>query len=357
LHTCATLASLHYAVKPAIDEMTEEERRRWVTSLEVAQLAGVSRSAVSRCFTPGASIAERTKQRVLKAADQLGYRPNAIARSLNTRRSGLVGVVVADVGNPFYARLVEALAIEIQERGRAPVVFVAKEASATDALLRELLSFQVDGVLVASATLSLRVTQLYRSAGTPIILLDRMAGDGEVVTGDVSADNVAAAVMVAELFATTGCLRPAFLAGLENTSTSLDRAAGFVAGLERHGLKLSARDVGGYTYVGGQAAARRLLGKRDRPDAIFCANDEMALAMVDVARCEFGLRIPSELSIAGFDNTASSALAAYNLTTIDQSLERMAVEAVSMLEASFGASFSAERLRIPCRLIRRTTTR
>jgi DNA-binding LacI/PurR family transcriptional regulator len=357
LHTCATLASLYYAVKPAVDEMTDEERRRWVTSLEVARLAGVSRSAVSRCFTPGASIAERTKQRVLRAADQLGYRPNAIARSLNTQRSGLVGVVVADVGNPFYARLVEALAIEIQERGRAPVVFVAKEAGATDALLRELLSFQVDGVLVASATLSLRVTQLYRSADTPIILLDRMASDGEVVTGDVSADNVAAAAMVAELFATTGCLRPAFLAGLENTSTSLERAAGFLAGLDRHGLKLGARDVGEYTYVGGQAAARRLLGKRDRPDAIFCANDEMALAVVDVARSEFGLRIPDQLSIAGFDNTVSSALAAYSLTTVDQSLERMAVEAVSMLEASLSTSFSAERLRIPCRLIRRTTTR
>src|SRR6266700_2683572 len=98
-------------------------------------------------------------------------------------------------------------------------------------------------------------------------------------------------------------LRPAFVAGLENTSTSLDGAAGFVAELERHGLKLSARDVGEYTYVGGQAAARRLLGKRDRPDAIFCANDEMALAVVDVARSEFGLRIPSELSIAGRTTT------------------------------------------------------
>jgi DNA-binding LacI/PurR family transcriptional regulator len=337
--------------------MTEEDRRRWVTSLEVARLAGVSRSAVSRCFTPGASIAERTRQRVLKAADQLGYRPNAIARSLNTRRSGLVGVVVADVGNPFYARLVEALAIEIQARGRAPVVFVAKEASATDALLHELLSFQVDGVLVASATLSLRVAQLYRSAETPIILLDRMASDNEAVTGDISADNVAAAAMVAELFATTGCRRPAFLAGLENTSTSLDRAAGFAAGLARHGLQLSARDVGEYSYAGGQAAARRLLGTPDRPDAIFCANDEMALAVVDVARGEFGLRIPEKLSIAGFDNTVSSTLAAYRLTTVDQGLERMAVEAVGMLEAALGTALAAARLRLPCRLIRRATTR
>jgi DNA-binding LacI/PurR family transcriptional regulator len=336
--------------------MTDAGKRRWVTSLEVAQLAGVSRSAVSRSFTPGASVADETRWRVLEAAEQLGYRPNAIARSLNTRRSGLIGVVVADVGNPFYARLVEALAIEIQARGRAPLVFVAREAGATDALLPELLSFQVDGVLVASATLSLRVTQLYTAARTPIVLLDRMADDGEDVSGDISADNVAGAAMVAELFAATGRRRPAFIAGIENTSTSRDRAAGFLAGLSRHGLGLTGRDAGQYNYAGGQAAARRLLGSGERPDAIFCANDEMALAVLDVARGEFGLRVPQDLSVAGFDNAAPGALAAYSLTTVDQGLERMANEAVGMLEAALDAACPPGRLRLPCRLVKRATT-
>lgn len=336
--------------------MTDFANRRWVTSREVAELAGVSRSAVSRCFTQGASIAPETRRRIIAAAEALGYRPNAIARSLNTRRSGLIGVVVSDVGNPFYARLVEALAIEIQARGHAPLVFVAKDAAATDAMLPELLTFQVDGVLVASATLSLQVTRLYSSAQTPIVLLDRMADHDEDVAGDVSADNVAAAAMVADMLVAAGRRRPAYMAGLENTSTSRDRAAGFTQGLERHGLSIVARGMGRYTYEGGLQAARILLAAERPPDAIFCANDEMALAVLDVARGEFGLAVPDELAVVGFDNSAPGALAAYDLTTVDQGLEGMAKSAVAMIEQIIAGENTLGRLMLPCTIIRRGTT-
>lgn len=337
-------------------ERESSGERRWVTSLEVAQRAGVSRSAVSRCFTPGASIAEATRRRVVEAADALGYRPNAIARSLNTRRSGLVGIVVAEVGNPFYARLVEALAIGIQAQGRAPLVFVAPEAGETDQILSRLLTFQVDGVVVASASLSLRVAELYTAARTPIILVDRMAGDDEQASGDVSADNVAGSAMVAELFAATGRRRPALIAGLDNTSTSVERARGFRTTLAACGLTLFGEDRGGYQYEGGRAAARRLLSGRSRPDAIFCANDEMALGVLDVARSEMGIEVPGELSVAGFDNAAPSALAAYDLTTVDHGIEAMATEAVAMIDAALGGARRPPRARLPCRLLERGTT-
>lgn len=336
--------------------MSDFANRRWVTSREVAELAGVSRSAVSRCFTQGASIAPETRRRIIVAAEALGYRPNAIARSLNTRRSGLIGVVVSDVGNPFYARLVEALAIEIQARGHAPLVFVAKDAAATDAMLPELLTFQVDGVLVASATLSLQVTRLYNSAQTPIVLLDRMALADEDVAGDVSADNVAAAAMVADMLVAAGRRRLAYIAGLEDTSTSRDRATGFAQGLERHGLAIAARGIGLYTYEGGRQAARILLAGAQPPDAIFCANDEMALAVLDVARGEFGIKVPDQLAVVGFDNSAPGALAAYDLTTVDQGLESMAQSGVSMIEQIIAGEERRSRLLLPCAIIRRGTT-
>jgi DNA-binding LacI/PurR family transcriptional regulator len=337
--------------------MTGTGERRWVTSDEVARLAGVSRSAVSRCFTPGASIAAETRRRVAEAADRLGYRPNAIARSLNTRHSGLIGVVVADVGNPFYARLIEALAMRLQARGLAPLVLVARDAQATDDLLPQLLAFQVDGVIVASATLSLRMARLCAAARTPVVLVDRLAEEGDGATGDISADNAQGAALVADLFASAGYRRPAFIAGLENTSTSREREAGFRTGLARHGLELGAREIGQYTYAGGKLAAQRLLGRAERPDAIFCANDEMALAVLDVARVEFGLAVPGELAVAGFDNASPGSLAAYDLTTVDQGLETMADEAVAVLQHSIEAPGSAPvRLRLPCRLVRRSST-
>lgn len=335
--------------------MSDFANRRWVTSREVAELAGVSRSAVSRCFTKGASIAPETRRRIIVAAEQLGYRPNAIARSLNTRRSGLIGVVVSDVGNPFYARLIEALAIEIQARGHAPLVFVAKDAAATEAMLPELLTFQVDGVLVASAPLSLQVTRLYNAAKTPIVLLDRMADDDEEVAGDVCADNIAAAGLVADMLVASGRRRAAYIAGLENTSTSRDRAAGFAQGLARHGLAIVARGIGRYSYEGGREVARALLSASERPDAIFCANDEMALAVLDVARGEFGLRVPEQLAVVGFDNSAPGALAAYDLTTVDQGLEAMASSAVSVIEQIIAGEDAPGRSMLPCAIIRRST--
>lgn len=327
-------------------------RRRSATSADVARKASVSRAAVSRAFTPGASVAPETRRRILAAAEAVGYRPNAIARTLNTRRSRIVGVVITEIANPFYARLLDALGTVLQARGLLPLVSVAPDPHETDELLARLLSYQVDGVVVASATLSSGIAARCAAARIPVVLVDRRTGvEGAAVVG---ADNAAGGALVADLFIAAGHRRPAFVAGIGDTSTSHDREAGFVARLAEHGVALAAREVGGFTYAGGRAAARSLLSRPGRPDAIFCANDEMALGVMDMARGAFSVRVPDDLSVVGFDDTPSAALDAYSLTTVAQDVARLAEAAIDLLQAPGAeARGEAPQLRIPCRLVLR----
>ncbi|WP_202614703.1 LacI family DNA-binding transcriptional regulator [Elioraea sp. Yellowstone] len=332
--------------------------RRWVTSADVARAAGVSRAAVSRAFTPGASVAPETRRRILAAAKAVGYRPNALARSLNTRRSGIVGVVITEIANPFYARLLEALGGALQARGLLPLVAVAPDPQATDDLLAHLLSYQVDGVVVASAMLSSGIAARCAAARTPVVLVDRRADAKGPQAALVGADNLGGGRLVADLLAAAGHSRPAFLAGIEATSTSDERERGFTQGLAAQGLVLAAREVGRFTYAGGLEAAQRLLARADRPDAVFCANDEMALGVIDAARTRFGLDIPRDLSVVGFDDTPSAGLAAYRLTTVAQDVAALAQAAVAALEdPAASPRRAAPQWRIPCRLVLRRSAR
>lgn len=325
------------------------EAARWVTSAEVAAAAGVSRSAVSRAFTEGASVAPATRARVIAAAERLGYRPNALASGLNRRRSGIVGVVAAELANPFYARLLDALATRLAQAGYSPLLLMADEAAATDALIPRLLSYRVDGVIIACATLSSGMARAAADAATPVVLLDRRGRDGHA--HEVASDNRAAGRLVAARLVAAGCRRLAFMAGIEATSTSRDREAGFRAGLAAAGLTLAARAVGHYRYEGGWSAAARLLAGRRPPDAVFCANDEMALATVDFARAR-DLDVPRDVAVVGFDAAAPASLGAYRLHTVAQDTDAMAARAVEALGLP---RLPRRRFVVPSRLVEGTT--
>lgn len=327
-------------------------RRRWVTAAEVAEAAGVSRSAVSRAFTDGASVAPDTRARVMQAATRLGYAPSAVGRGLVAARTGLVGLVVAELTNPFYAALTAAVAEKLRAAGHAPLLLLAPAADRTDELLPSLAAWRVDGVIIASATLGSRMARLCAAARIPVVLLDRQGEARPRGVREVASDNEAAGAAVARALLARGHRRPAFVAGIEDTATSRAREAGFLRGLAEGGVRLAGRAAGHYTRAGGAAAARDLLQRRARPDAIFCANDEMALGVLDAARMEFGLRVPEELSVAGFDDIAPAALEGYALTTMRQDVEGLAAAAVAALDE--GAP--ARRL-LPCTWVERGTVR
>ncbi len=258
-----------------------------VTSTQVAEHAGVSQAAVSRVFTPGASASLKITDKVRKAATELGYRPNVLARSLITGKTHIIGLVVAYLENQFYPEAIEKLSKILQMHGYHVLVFMASNDEKTNqTVIDELLDYQVDGIITASVSMSNALTARCEAAGIPIILFNRLQDD-ERLSG-VSSDNFRGGYKLAEFLVAAGHQRIAHIAGWKGASTQRDREAGFISGLAAHDMALFGRTEGNFHYEQAQQAARDLLAKEERPDAVFVANDHMAFAAMDVARFELG---------------------------------------------------------------------
>ncbi len=331
-------------------------RAAGVRSFEVARLAGVSRSAVSRAFTDGASIAPETKRRIVEAANALGYSPSAIARTLNTGRSRIVGLVIAELANPFYADLLDRLSRALQATGVSPLLFVCQTAGEIDDLVPRLLSYNVDGVIVAAATMSSTMAARCQAHGVPVVLINRYVSLEGVSA--VCCDNAAGGELAAEHLIAAGCRRLSFMAGAADTSSSMDRERGFRSGVARAGLPAPSVARGDYSYQGALVAARALLDGPSRPDGLFCANDVMAMAALDVARFDFGLKPPDDLLVMGFDNCAQAAWPAYDLTSVDQDTAGMIATAVALASAQIeSGARAAQRTTLTPRIVERSSTR
>lgn len=329
--------------------------RLTVRSKDVAELAGVSRSAVSRAFTDGAYIAPETRRRVMEAAVQLGYTPNAIAQSLITRRTNIVGIVTAGLENWAYATHLEALSLELQAHGLATLVLVAKDLQDTDHFVSKLLTYQVDGLILTAASLSSTVAEQCARAGRPVVLVNRYT-DVDHVTSVVN-DNEKGGRDVADHLVAEGFQRIAFIAGLEVTSDGRDRAKGFRQRMSELGFGDFVTEPGYYSYEGASEATRRLLSQHPRPDAVFCANDVMAAATIDVAKNEFGLRIPEDLAVVGYDNSSLAQWPAYSLTSFDLNIPEMARLAVDALLSEVADNGAERRIVVPALLIPRQSSR
>ncbi|MCV6602690.1 MAG: LacI family DNA-binding transcriptional regulator [Cohaesibacter sp.] len=301
-----------------------------VTSTQVAKLAGVSQSAVSRVFTPGASVSKKTANKVRAAAAELGYRPNVLARSLITGKSRIIGLVVAYLENQFYPEAIEKLSNELQQHGYHVLVFMASnDSEATQDVIDELLDYQVDGIITASVGMSNDLTARCEAAGIPIVLFNRQQDDDRL--SGVSSDNFAGGRKLAEFLIKAGHKKIAHVAGWEGASTQRDREAGFIAGLAESGQTLFARAEGNFHFEQAQQAARTLFDCEDRPDAVFVANDHMAFAVMDVLRFELDLRIPQDVSVVGYDDVTLASWPSYDLTTVRQPANRMVAETVTAL--------------------------
>jgi LacI family transcriptional regulator len=300
------------------------------SSLDVARRAGVSQSAVSRVFTPGASVSSRMRARVLEAAAALDYRPNMVARSLIKGRSRIIGLMLAYLDNQYYPIVLERLCAALQARAYHVMIFIAPQANAdVERVLEEILDHRVSGIVMASASLSSTLAARCTEQGVPVVQFNR-AQDDEALSA-VTSDNTGGGRMLAWFLAAGGHRRIAYIAGWADASTQRDREAGFRQGLAERGVALFAREAGDYSFAGAQDATRRMFARRRQPDAVFVANDHMAIAAMDVLRAELGLRVPEDVSVVSYDDSPPAAWASYGLTGIRQPTEAMVAEVVDIL--------------------------
>ena len=328
-----------------------------VTSLQVAARAGVSQSAVSRVFTPGASASAKTVEKVKTAAAELGYRPNMMARAMITGKSRIIGLVVAYLDNQFYPLALERLSNALQAQGYHILVFTAaNDASQVAEVMQELIDYQVDGIITASVAISSTLTKRCEVAGIPVVMFNRGQEGGEISA--VTSANKAGGRMVADAFVAAGHKHIAHISGWLGSSTGQDRQAGFLAGLNAAGIAPVALIDGHFDREKAAQAARDMMTLADKPDAIFVGNDHMAFAVLDVLRGELGLRVPDDVAIIGYDDVPLAAWAAYDLTTVRQPVNQMVEATVDILLAQIADNKTPpKRIEIDGPLMVRSTTK
>ncbi len=328
-----------------------------ITSIEVARRAGVSQSAVSRVFTPGASASKSTTEKVRAAAEELGYRPNVLARSLITGKTRMIGLVVAYLENQFYPVVLELLSRALQAKGYHVLVFMAENSTEKVAeVMEELLDYQVDGIITASVAITNDLTARCTAVGIPVVMFNR--GQDDERLSEVTSDNIAGARRATEHLIAGGHRRIAHVMGWQGSSTGRDRAAGFRLAMDDAGLTPHAMIDGMYSRETAAEVTKDLFTSNPCPDAIFVGNDHMAFAVMDTLRSDLGLRVPEDVAVIGYDDVPLASWPAYNLTTIRQPVNRMVEATVDALMTQIETPGTAPRkLRIDGPLIQRGSTR
>lgn len=330
---------------------------RRVTARDVADSLGVSISTVSRAFTTDAVIKSETREEVLAEARRLGYTPDSLARGLITRRSSIAGIAVADITNPFYPEILATLTRRLHESGLQSMVFFAGPGRDVDDALPTLLQYNPDVALILAATLSSETIDACEQAGTPVVLFNRYVNSADTLA--ISCDNIAGGRLAADTLLDAGHERLAYISGLPDTSTNRDRLEGFRQRIRERGSRDPlVEEAGAFSYDGGFRALKRLMDRHPTPDAVFCANDIVAIGALDAARVELGMKIPRDLSVIGFDDISMAAWPPYSLTTVRQPVRTMIDLTINKIERLLSDStYQPEQIFVPGRLIRRTSAR
>ncbi|QGZ37700.1 DNA-binding LacI/PurR family transcriptional regulator [Pseudoduganella flava] len=304
------------------------ENRR-VTSYDVAMVAGVSQSAVSRCFKPGASVSKSTYARVMKAAAGLDYIPNAAARSLITRRSNIVAVVISHTANLYYPEALAELSAQLTRRGKRVLLFTMQHEADVEQILGDVWQYQVDGAIVAAA-LSEEQVQEFERRRLPLVVFNRNLRGRTV--NSVLCDQYESGRLLATRLTAAGHRQFGIVAGPDTSTVATERRNGACDKLHELGLPAPVVVTGQFDYASGARGLREILDRLGRiPDAVICGNDVMALGCLDYARHELSIDVPGTMSVAGFDAVEPSNWLSYNLTTLRQPIHNMALAAADLL--------------------------
>ena len=306
---------------------TKTSNRR-ATSYDVAKLAGVSQSAVSRVYKDGASASPAMRKRVLAAAEQVGYRPNAIARGLITQRSNMIGVIIPRMTNLTYPEVLVELTQAFSKHGIRVLLFTIERESETASALEQLMQYQVDGVVTAAMLASDQLT-LLENAKIPVVFYNRSPKDGSVSA--VRCDQIEGERWLVRQLVDAGHQDIAIISGPADSAVSVERTQGALLQLRDLGINNPTVITGDYSYNSGRHCCQQILARPEKPSAIIAANDMMAIGCIDEAREGYDLFVPEDISIVGFDGIGPSSFAAYQLTTVQQPVERMTKATVDML--------------------------
>lgn len=298
------------------------------TSYDVARLAGVSQSAVSRCFAPNASIGREKREKILKVAAEIGYRPNALAQALISKRTHLVAVLISSHTNLSYPEVLAGLCSSLTDRDMRVLLFNLRSESEVDQIIHQIWRHSVDGV-IAAVRLSDDQLSEFSQHRIPVVLYNRVASGGGA--GSVRCDSTQGERDLVTRLLDSGHRRFGFIAGPADSYVGEERRISALATLKEAGISSVPVVRGDYSYASGRRGLGQLLAEHPDLEAIVCASDMLAIGAMDGARSDHARRIPEDLSIVGFDGSGPATWESYRLTTIRQPVNRMTEASVAML--------------------------
>ena len=321
----------------------------------MAVAAGVAQSTVSRCFLPGSELSPATRARVQEVAAALGYVPNALARSLITRRSEMVALIVTAFTLRMNPAIVSGIGRALNARGKQLLLMAVDTDHAAREAARAALQYPLDGLVLATALDDADVRPFLKR-GVPVLSFNRPATLPRV--DRLATDHAASAREIAELLHAAGHRRFLCVGGMPRWQVNLERATGFLDRLAALEGTDAVQVVADPSYEDGRRVFREHVQAHGAPDAVFCVNDTLAFGVLDACRFDLGLQAPRDVSVVGFDDIDEAAHQSYDLTTVRQGIDAMADEAVELLlRRLVQPDAKAQRRLFPGVLVRRGSAR
>lgn len=297
------------------------------TSFDVAKLAGVSQSTVARVFARPQLVSAKTRQRVLRAAKELGYVPSAIAGGMRNQKSGLVGVVVPSAGE-YWQGVISEFARQVGAGSRQLLVTTFNDSESVETAIDSISRYRLDGLVLASSTIKVRLISGVRAASQPTVVFNQPAAAG--VAPLVTVDNQAGAALIAQHVIKRGVRDAIFVGGVSSASTDQLRYRGAVQEFGSAGVACAYVEAGAFTYDAGFKIGSKIASHDSLPGALVVAADEIAFGVLDGLRKQ-GIRVPEDTVVTGFDGVPQTSWEGYDLTTLVQPVEEMVASVLSLL--------------------------
>jgi DNA-binding LacI/PurR family transcriptional regulator len=304
-------------------------KNKKVTSYDVAREAGLSQSAVSRVFRPGLSVSKKTRDKVMATANEMGYRPNAIARMLITKQSGMVAVIVSLRANVDYPEVLSQVSKQLAARNKRVLLFTLDDVEGLNELFEQILTFQVDGVIALAAHFESHRLAQFEKHEIPVVLYNRNVLDA--MANSVCCNHEQGIKQLITELEKNSPKNYLVLSGPKDSDVANERREIAIRLLKQFAVKDVSILYGDYSYQSGRDCLAKWLQNNPAPDAIICSNDTMAIGVIDEARENHNIHIPNDMSIVGFDGITSSAWQSYQITTIKQPVEKLVKAAVEIL--------------------------
>ncbi|MDR2477687.1 MAG: LacI family DNA-binding transcriptional regulator [Treponema sp.] len=331
------------------------ENPRAITSINVAYHAHVSQATVSRVLNEKGNVRKVTAEKVLAAMKELGYQPNAIARSLTNRKTDIVALVSVNSTHSFYVSIINNISQRLSWAGKRILYFQVKVDEDLEEIFKQVHQYQVDGMIIISAAVSPRVTEAAERINLPIAIFNRQIHSNNIYS--VCSDNIKASRMVADYLADKGYKSFGFIGSTVMENISADRQRGFTDRLGERGFPKPMVEYGLFTYHSGWEAMRRMTDRQKLPEVIFSSNDLMAMGAMDFLRYDLKLSLPDDIGIIGFDAIEEGAWRGYNLSSVEQPLAGM-IERICdyLLKRMNDAPVKEKNHLFPCKILERGTT-